>query len=406
MFRAFLTAQNYINATTSNGLASLRSSLTLNYNSALTPATQPVVFPNTIPSSSSLFAASANVNVIDPGLRDPSTIQTSLQIEQQVSQSMTVTLGSIWVHGTHLVSSSYYDLNLQRPTGTTSYVVCPAGAASAPCGGGVAVTLPNLDSGLLKEGAVNSQFGQIKALISPGNNNYVSGFFEGRQRFRNGFNGIMSYTFSKNIVSNGEDFNNQFDFSNTRALALIDQRHRVVIGAVWQPQTQFTNAVARHLLSQWTLSTSTAYGSGRPYAGVLLTAQGGKNLNDSAFNYAQGIVSAGPSPNFGLNSFEGPWSGGVDVSVERAFTLGEFGKLMFRAQGFNILNHPNYYVQSGNSGQGVNQSQYKPIGSTCGDGKTINQTCYLVPNAAFGSFLVVGQNTGPRIFQFAMIYRF
>jgi hypothetical protein len=79
---------------------------------------------------------------------------------------------------------------------------------------------------------------------------------------------------------------------------------------------------------------------------------------------------------------------------------------MFRAQGFNIMNHPNYYVQSGNSGQGVNQSQYKALGSTCGDGKTANQTCYLVPNPGFGSFLVVGQNTGPRIFQFAVIYRF
>jgi hypothetical protein len=406
MFRAFLTAQNYINATTSNGLASLRSNLTLNYNSALSPAAQAVVFPNTVAPSSSLFAASANVNVIDPGLRDPSTLQTSLQIEQQVSQSTTITLGSLWVHGTHLISSSYDDLNLQRPTGTTNYVVCPAGATTSPCGGGVAVALPNFDSGLLKEGAINPSFGQIKALISPGNNNYISGFFELRQRMRHGFSAISSYTFSKNIVSNGVDFNNQFDFSNTRALALIDQRHRVVVGAVWEPQTQFTNGVARHALSHWTFSTSTEYGSGRPYAGILLAGQGGKNLNDSAFNYSQGIASAGPTPTVGLNSYEGPWSGGVDLSIERAFSIGEFGKLMFRAQGFNIMNHPNYYVQSGNSGQGVNQSQYKALGSTCGDGKTANQTCYLVPNAAFGSFLVVGQNTGPRIFQFAMIYRF
>jgi hypothetical protein len=78
---------------------------------------------------------------------------------------------------------------------------------------------------------------------------------------------------------------------------------------------------------------------------------------------------------------------------------------MFRVTAFNVLNHPNYYVYSGS---GINQAEYKPVGPSCGN-KSLNQTCYLIPNntvGGFGTFSVVQQNTGPRIFQFAAIYRF
>lgn len=417
LFRAFVTAQNYINATTSSGLSSLRSSTTLNYNNALAPNAQAVVFPNILPSNSPLFAASANVNIVAPGFKSPSTIQTSLQVEHQLTSNMTLTVGGLWVHGSHLVSSSYWDFNLVQPTGTTQYVVCPAGTIAFPCTGS-SVTGPNLDSRRLREGAIDPQVGQIRALISPANNNYISGFTEFRQQMKKGFSGIMSYTFSKNIVSNGLDFNNQFDFSNTKALALLDQRHRVVIGAMWQPQVQFSRGFTRAVLSDWTFSTSTQYGSGRPYTGLLTAScvgasltscTGGATLNNSAFNMGGGIASSGPNPTLGLNTFEGPWSGGMDISVERAFKIGEFAKLSLRAQAFNVMNHANYYVQSGNSGQGVNQTQYRVGGPTCGDGSSASQTCYLVPNngaGGFGTFQVVGQNTGPRIFQFAATIRF
>jgi hypothetical protein len=168
------------------------------------------------------------------------------------------------------------------------------------------------------------------------------------------------------------------------------------------------------LLSNWMFSTITQYGSGHPYAGILTTAcvgsslatcTGGSNLNDSAFNYSNGIAGGGPSPNIGLNSFYGPWDGTIDLNLERAWNIKERGKLMFRVTGFNMLNSPNYYVYSGS---GINQSEYRPVGPNCGN-KAVNETCYLIPNngvGGFGTLSVVQQNTGPRIFQFAVIYRF
>ena len=78
---------------------------------------------------------------------------------------------------------------------------------------------------------------------------------------------------------------------------------------------------------------------------------------------------------------------------------------MLRVTGFNMLNSAEYYVDSGS---GINQAEYKPIGPNCGN-KAVNETCYLIPNngvGGFGTLSVVQQNTGPRIFQFAVIYRF
>ena len=47
---------------------------------------------------------------------------------------------------------------------------------------------------------------------------------------------------------------------------------------------------------------------------------------------------------------------------------------MFRVTGFNMLNHPNYYVYSGS---GVNQQQYTPVGPACGNK---SQTSNLLPD--------------------------
>jgi hypothetical protein len=72
-------------------------------------------------------------------------------------------------------------------------------------------------------------------------NNYRSLFVQGQRRFYNGLAFQEAYTLSKNIMSRGVDFNNQFDFGNTRAPYLSIQRHRLSIGAVYEPN------LGRHL---------------------------------------------------------------------------------------------------------------------------------------------------------------
>jgi hypothetical protein len=407
MFYENFNGLNYRNSVVANGLSSQQSSASLNFDGTLPPNRQLAVFPNRI-SDPSLFSA-PNISLVDPSFRNPYVLQSSLQIEREILPETTISAGTMWTHGVHLIASSAYDLNLIPPTGMTTYVVCPAGTLQAPCSGRQMV-LPNLDSGLLQEGRINPNLGQINALISPGINNYNSFFAQLQRRFHEGVAVQASYTFAKNLMSNGVDFNNQFDFSNTHAPYLLDQRHRLTIAAVYQPFAgkHFESKFANGLFSNWTTSAVMLFSSGRPYAALLDASPSGETLNDTAANQstansALGINGSGPSPSVGLNSLYGPWTQEVDFGLARRFSISEKQSVTFQVQAFNLLNHANYYVQNGN---GVNALQYQPVGNQCGDGVSQTQTCYLIPEPGFKTLQIINALDGPRVFQFALKYSF
>jgi hypothetical protein len=423
MFYTNMNGLNYRNAVISNGLASQQSSVSISYSGGV-PNQQLPVFPNILAANSPLFQASPDISLVSPQFRVPYILQGSLQIEREIAENTTVSIGTMWNHGVHLISGSAYDLNLNPLQGTTTYIVCPTAATTAPCSGPT-YTLPNMDNGLLSEGRFNPNLGQINELISPAQNYYNSFFAQFQRRMTRGLSLQLSYTFAKSMMLDGMDFNNQFDFSNTHAPSLLDQRHRLTFAAVYQPRLErfIGSGSGRALLSGWTLSSVMEFSSGRPYAGLLSPActsstisfnncdGANGNLNDTAFdedtaNTAGGINGGGPTPGIGLNSFYGPWLERIDVGLARTFTIREGKELQLQAQAFNLFNHPNYYVQNGN---GVNQLQYNPIGTTCGDGATLNQTCYLVPNSGpgnFGTLQEISPNGLPRILQFSARFTF
>ncbi len=425
LFYENLNGLNYRNSVVSNGLLSQQASANIQYDPALAPNQQLATFPNQI-SDPNLFSA-PDISLVDPHFRFPYILQGSLQIEHEILPDTVVTVGTTWTHGIHLIASNAYDLNLVPPSGTTTYIVCPAGAEQVDDCNGARVVLPTLDSGLLQEHRINSNFGQINALISPGINNYNSFFVQAQRRLRQGVAFQLSYTFAKNIMSHGVDFNNQFDLSNTHSPYLLDQRHRVSLAAVYAPEfgKNLQSAVLRGLASNWSISTVMQFASGRPYAALLDTAcptdteldegcdEDGNIINDTAAlqstaNSALGINASGPSPVVGLDSFYGPWTQQVDLGLARSFRVTERQTVSFQVQAFNLLNHANFYVQNGN---GVNQIQYTPFGATCGnpDNPQANQTCYLVPNNGangFGSLQRINALNGPRVLQFAIKYSF
>jgi hypothetical protein len=422
-FYTNMNGLNYRNAVVSNGLASQQSSVSVSY-TAGPPNQQIPTFPTILPGNSPLFQASPDISLVSPQFRVPYILQASLQIEREISENTTVSIGTMWNHGVHILSGSAYDPNLNPLQGTTTYIVCPPSATTAPCSGPT-ISLPNMDNGLLTEGRINSQLGQINELISPAQNYYNSFFVQLQHRLSQRFSLQFSYTFAKSMMLDGMDFNNQFDFSNTHAPSLLDQRHRISLAAVYRPGLeQLTSSeIGRALLSGWTLSSVTEFSSGRPYAGLLSPActsatlsfsycnGADDNLNDTAFNQdtantAGGINGAGPTPGIGLNSFSGPWLERIDVGLARSFQIKEGKELQFQVEAFNLFNHANYYVQNGN---GINQLQYNPIGTNCGDGATLKQTCYLVGNSGpgnFGTLQEISPNGLPRVLQFSARFSF
>src|SRR6202795_3170386 len=410
---------NYRNSVISNGTLSQQASVTYVYGASGSqiPNQQIAIFPHQI-TDLSQFSAS-NISLVDPHFRFPYILPGSLQIEREILHDTVVTLGSTWTHGVHLASSSAYDLNLNLPSGTTTYVLCAPEATDRSGCTGSSVVLPNLDSNLLTEGRYSpGHAGQLNALISPGINNYNALFVQGQRRFHEGLAFQAAYTFSKNIMSRGVDFNNQFDFSNTRAPYLLDQRHRLSLAAIYEPDfaSNLSSGFLRGALSHWTISTTMQFASGRPYAPLLDVGALPNSVNNTAAlqstpNSALGINAGSPSPFAGLNSFYGPWTQQIDIGLTRRFNLNDRHAIALQAQVFNVMNHANYYVQNGT---GVNSVQYaaapfgnNPDGSTtCGDGATLNQTCYLVPNPSFGKLQVINALNGPRVMQFVLKWAF
>jgi hypothetical protein len=432
---------NYRNAVVSNGLASQQSTVNASFNPNLAPNQQTAsigpdgtiygpTFPSSI-ASSPLFQASPDISLVAPQFRVPYVMEGSLQIEQEILPDTTVSIGTMWTHGVHLISGSAYDANLLPLQGTTTYIICPPGTVVAPCSGRT-IVLPNMDSGLLQEGRVNPNLGQINELISPGQNQYNSLFVQLKRQMSQGLSLQFSYTFAKNMVWDGVDFSNQFDFSDTHSPSLLDQRHRISFAGVYQPRLErFANGnFQRAVASGWTMSSVMQFSSGRPYAGLLspaCTSVSGVlnfsdctgadgNLNDTAFNQATantalGINGAGPTPGIGLNSFYGPWIEEIDLAIGRTFQIKENHTVQLQVQAFNLFNHANFYVQNGD---GVNQAQYNPIGTSqgrypCGDGVSLYQTCFLVPNSGpgnFGTLQEINPLNPPRVLQFAIKYNF
>jgi len=357
---------NYRNAVVSNGLASQQSSVSATYNPALPPNQQVPTFPSIIPGNSSLFQASPDISLVSPQFRVPYVLQASLQIEQEISENTTVSIGGVWNHALHLLSGSAYDLNLNQLQGTTTYIVCPPGTTTAPCDGAddrsaehgqwATDRRPHQPQSGRDQRTDQPRAKLLQVLLRAGAAPHVALQF--------------SYTLAKSTMLDGMDFNNQFDFSNTQAPSLLDQRHRISFAAVYQPGLEklTTSNAGRAVLSGWRLSSVMEFSSGRPYAGLLSPActsptlsfsncavTGNDNLNDTAFN--------------------------EDTAI-------------------------NYYVQNGD---GINQLQYNPIGTNCGDGMTLNQTCYLVPNSGtgdFGALQEISPNGLPRVFQFSARFTF
>ena len=422
-FYTNMNGLNYRNAVISNGLPSQQSEVNETYTSGL-PNQQAPSFPTILPANSPLFAASPDISLISPQFRVPYVLQASLQIEREIARNTTLTVGTMFNHGVHILSGSAYDLNLKPLQGTTTYIVCPPTATTAPCSGQT-ISLPTMDTGLLTDGLINPNLGEINELISPAQNYYNSLFVQLQRRMTPGLSLQFSYTLAKSIMLDGMDFNNQFDFTNTHAPSLLDQRNRITFAAVDQPRLErFTSSgPGRALLSHWEVSSVMEFSSGRPYAGLLSPActsstlsfsncdGANDNLNDTAFtqdtaNTASGINGGGPTPGIGLNSFYGPWLERIDVGLTRSFSIGEGKELQFQVEAFNLFNHANFYVQNGD---GINQLQYNPIGANCGDGQTLNQTCYLVPNSGsgnFGTLQEISPNGLPRVLQFSLRFAF
>jgi hypothetical protein len=158
-------------------------------------------------------------------------------------------------------------------------------------------------------------------------------------------------------------FTRPFDSHGDRANSDFDQRHNLVGYALYQVPAYGRFRWAAAATRGWGVSLMGAVRSGFPYSVFAPSQSGGLIYNNRAnliadpnahTNVAGGVQllnpqafqlpAAGQVGNTGRNAFRGPGLASMDFSISRSFGLrwlGEGGRLTFRADLFNALNHPN-----------------------------------------------------------------
>jgi hypothetical protein len=104
-----------------------------------------------------------------------------------------------------------------------------------------------------------------------------------------------------------------------------------------------------HIPSHTFKSTNGADGGGQNayVIGKLPTAVTFSNPNLVIPKHPDGISDWGPYPNgmTGRNGFRGPGAWNLDACVSKTFPIREHLNLQFRAEGFDVFNHHNLYIQ-------------------------------------------------------------
>lgn len=213
------------------------------------------------------------------------------------------------------------------------------------------------------------------------NSNYNALVVRLERRFSRGLSFVAGYTYGKSIdTASGLDGTNQpqdnYNLQGERGLSDFDVRQRFVLSSNWElpfgagRRWAKQGATAR-ALGGWNVANILTLQTGQPMTAILPTALSGtqsngtdrpdlvanSNLpggqrdpsrwfNTNAFRTppiyfdAQGAFSIPGSE--GRNVITGPGLAAWDLSLQRHIRLSERLGLVFRADGFNLTNHPNF----------------------------------------------------------------
>lgn len=218
---------------------------------------------------------------------------------------------------------------------------------------------------------IYKDYNLVRPTFSMFNSNYHSLQTSLNKRFSHGYSFLASYTWSKAIdfqssVNLGDPRpQDAFRLRDVRGLALYDARHRFVFSHLWElPFFARTPGVAAKLLGGWQVSGIAAFQSGNPFTVTEPTDLSLRGLRadrpDAVSNPNRGakaveqwfntraFVRLTPAPGgqrsgtAGRNIVIAPGINNIDFAVFKRFRMTERHTLQFRAEAFNLANHPNF----------------------------------------------------------------
>ena len=246
-----------------------------------------------------------------------------------------------------------FTLTLQTPDGQTHQIPFTAGMTRTAAG----VTVPKTNS------RPNPAYGAITVQRPLGESWYNGMLIELKRRFSGGFALNIAYTLSKAENTSGyasgygsgpetgyggSSVMNQFDIMSSKGTAPTDQRHRLVGNMVWAPNFHSSVGALDALVRNYSFATIVTAESGRPYSAefnigtINFTAPDGSQWQGLAGG-TFGMGGLPLVPWLPRNGNYGPWKLIWDARVSRRFQLSERFAFELMAEGFNLLNHPNYF---------------------------------------------------------------
>lgn len=210
-------------------------------------------------------------------------------------------------------------------------------------------------------------FANIQLRSPAVNANYHALLAQLERRFHNGFNLLASYTYGHSI-DNGQGGGDQGDpgpqdarnLAAQRGSSNFDVKHRFVLSGVYQMPFGKKPGALGALVRNWQISGIYAHQTGQPFTVTLNidpTATGTTahpdRVRDGTLPADQrsvirwfdpsafGAPSGASFGNSGRSILRAPGLFNVDLNVAREVRFGERTRLQFRAEVFNLFNHPN-----------------------------------------------------------------
>jgi hypothetical protein len=219
-------------------------------------------------------------------------------------------------------------------------------------------------------------FSVIQQETNAGVSNYNSLQVNLKRRVSNGLMFGIAYTWSKSMDTAsdaGTNIPNHYDPKEFYGPSDFDTRHIVVINYVWDIPfaDHASNWAARNVLGRWQMSGTSQFQSGYPlsvstgddFAGVgpgsgnqlwtlhgpvqMLKKSSPNNSNSNLWftpNVFQKPAAGTFSPRETRNQVYGPGFQSWNIAMQKAFPIipaHENNRLIFKAEAFNFVNHPN-----------------------------------------------------------------
>ena len=224
-------------------------------------------------------------------------------------------------------------------------------------------------------------FSSINVQESVSNSNYNGMWLSVEKRFSKSLSFNASYTFSKSIDNNSVGSSNPQiqDFYNIRAehaLSDFDARHRFVLSGIYMLPFKVQHSLVNRLVEGWSISPIVNLQTGNPFSPIVALTRsitpGQPPLAGTIYNSGsllqfdrpdvvpgQPLYVTNPTPtqwlnplafvrhnlgfgNAGRNILTGPGLQDIDVALAKATTIKEGILVQFRAEAFNLFNHPNF----------------------------------------------------------------